>query len=90
MASDTLSQMRVLLILAFLLGCTTTVAPTNAPPTNSLEIGNGTTIAVTLLVNGKVLGVFPPGAAGVIPTSELPLSHGRSRHGHRAVAFSRR
>lgn len=64
--------MRVLLIVAFSLGCTTTVAPTSAPPTNSLEIGNGTTIAVTLVVNGNVLGVFPPGAAGVIPISELP------------------
>jgi hypothetical protein len=65
--------MRILFAFVVLLSCTPTVAPPTSPPTHSLEIGNGTTIDVTLVVNGKVLGVFPPGAAGVIPVGELPF-----------------
>jgi hypothetical protein len=33
--------------------------PTFAPP--KLGISNGTTLTVTLLVDGQVVGVFPPG-----------------------------
>ena|SRR5437867_2977660 len=63
--------MRVLFALVLLLGCTPTVTPSVA--TKGLEATNGTTLAVTLVVNGTVVRVVPPGAAVSIPVSELPL-----------------
>lgn len=64
--------MRALWALVFLLSCTPTVVPPSAPATRSLEVGNGTAIAVTLVVNGTALRVVPPGAAIAVPVSELP------------------
>jgi hypothetical protein len=61
------------LALVLLLGCTPTALPERVPPTHSLEAGNGTSLTVTLLVNGAALRVVPPGASAVIPVSELPL-----------------
>lgn len=65
--------MRVLFALVLLLGCTPTVLPARVPPTHSLEVGNGTSLTVTLVVNGTALRVVPPGASAAIPVSELPL-----------------
>ncbi len=59
-------------------GCAAVTAPTptpspTSPPRPSLNVGNGTTLDVTLTVNGTAVGVFPPGVAGpTIDVSELP------------------
>jgi hypothetical protein len=54
-------------MLLAVVGCTgsltTTVVPT-APPTVALHVSNGTTLTVTLVVNGEPEGVFPPGELG--------------------------
>lgn len=65
--------MRVLFALVLLLGCTRTALPERVPPTHSLEAGNGTSLTVTLVVNGAALRVIPPGGSAAIPVSELPL-----------------
>jgi hypothetical protein len=65
--------MRILVALVLLVGCTTTLPPARLPPTHSLEVGNGTTLAVTLVVNGTALRVIPPGGSASIPVGELPL-----------------
>lgn len=62
-----------MIALVLVLGCTPTVVPPRSPPTNDLEVGNGTTLDVTLVVNGAALRVVPPGAAVRVPVSELPL-----------------
>jgi hypothetical protein len=59
--------------VVMLLGCTPTVAPPASPPTHSLEAANGTSLTVTLAVNGTALRVIPPGESASIPVSELPL-----------------
>jgi hypothetical protein len=67
-------------IAAFLLvaGCAAVTGPTptpspTAPPRPSLNVSNGTTLDVTLTVNGTPVGVFPPGVAGpTIDVSKLP------------------
>jgi hypothetical protein len=64
--------MRILFALVLLLGCTPTF-PTRIPATHSLEAANGTSLTVTLVVNGAALRVIPPGASAAIPVSELPL-----------------
>lgn len=56
-----------------LLGCTPTALPERVPATHSLEAGNGTSLTVTLVVNGAALRVVPPGASAAIPVGELPL-----------------
>jgi hypothetical protein len=61
------------LALVLLLGCTPMALPERVPPTHSLDVGNGTSLTVTLVVNGAALRVVPPGASAVIPVSELPL-----------------
>jgi hypothetical protein len=65
-----------LLITMVLLVAGCSAAPTPAPSVAaavSLHVGNGTTLAVTLVVNGQAVGVFPPQAAGpAIDTSRLP------------------
>ena len=62
-------------------GCASVVGPTptpppapTAPPRPSLNVGNGTTLDVTLTVNGSVVGLFPAGgvAGPVIDVSMLP------------------
>jgi hypothetical protein len=65
--------MRVLVALVFLLGCTATALPERVPPTHSLEAGNGTSLTVTLVVNGAPLRVIPPGGSALVPVGELPL-----------------
>ena len=65
--------MRVLVALVFLLGCTATALPERVPATHGLEAGNGTSLTVTLVVNGAALRVIPPGESAVVPVGELPL-----------------
>jgi len=47
------------LLCPVLLACTAT--PTPSPPLPYLGVSNGTTLFVTLVVNGQVVSVFPPG-----------------------------
>lgn len=48
--------------LALLAACSSTVLPLQtSTPADTLGISNGTTLAVTLSVNGTVLGTFGPG-----------------------------
>lgn len=65
-----------LLITTALLVAGCTAAPTPAPSAASavsLNVANGTTLAVTLVVNGQAVGAFPPQGAGpAIDTSRLP------------------
>jgi hypothetical protein len=65
-----------LMITVALLVAGCSAAPTPAPsvaPAVSLNVGNGTTLDVTILVDGQAVGVFPPQAAGpTIDTSKLP------------------
>jgi hypothetical protein len=42
------------------------------PPAAGIGISNGTTLAVTLVVNGSPVGVFALGTDGAIPSSALP------------------
>lgn len=65
--------MRVLFVMVLMLGCTPIVAPPSAPPTHDLVVGNGTTLDVTLVVNGTALRVVPPGAQVAVPVNELPF-----------------
>src|SRR5688572_8730454 len=65
--------MRVLVALVFLLGCTATALPERVPATHGLEAGNGTSLTVTLVVNGAALRVIPPVESAVVPVGELPL-----------------
>ena len=59
-------------------GCAAVVPPTpspspSAPPRPSLNVGNGTSLEVTLTVNGSPVGVFPAGVVGpTIDVSKLP------------------
>ncbi len=55
------------LVCLVLLACTAT--PTPAPQRPYLGVSNGTTLAVTLVVNGQRLAVFPPG--GPEPSIDL-------------------
>jgi len=52
------------------------VSPTASPTSISspgLSISNGTTLTVTLIVNGTTVGAFPPGTGrDPIPASDLP------------------
>jgi hypothetical protein len=43
-------------------------SPGTSPPTN-LGMSNGTTLAVSLVVNGRAVALFPPG--GPVPTIEV-------------------
>ncbi len=47
--------------------------PVGQAPNPPLGVSNGTTLVVTLVVNGRPIGVFPPGAAGPeIDSAALP------------------
>jgi hypothetical protein len=63
-------------MMAALLAAGCTAAPTPAPTVSSvvsLNVGNGTTLDVTIVVNGQTVGVFPSRVAGpTIDTSKLP------------------
>ena len=65
---------RLITMVLLVAGCST--APTPAPsvaPAVSLNVGNGTTLDVSIVVNGQAVGVFPPQVAGpTIDTSKLP------------------
>jgi hypothetical protein len=57
-----------------LAGCATPPPPSGAPslaPNPSLYVSNGTTLTVTLVVNGQKVGDFPPG--GPDPTIDVAL-----------------
>ena len=61
--------MTLVLVGAWLaIGC----APAPVTPAKDLELSNGTTLAVTLVVNEKVIRTFPPGARGAVAPSDLP------------------
>jgi len=68
----------VTVTLLLVAGCATIGGPTptpapSPPPRPSLNVGNGTALDVTLVVNGTAVGVFPPGVAGpTIDVSKLP------------------
>jgi len=50
-------------------------SPGNQEPNPTLGVANGTTLIVTVVVNGRPVGVFPPGEAGpgVDPAALPPL-----------------
>ena len=59
-----------LIAAVLVIGCK--MLPTFAPP--KLGISNSTALTVTLIVNGQVAGVFPPGqGAGSLATALPPL-----------------
>ena len=62
-----------ILIALFVSGCSVR-PPLTTDPNLRLGISNGTTLAVTLLVNGVVVAVYAPGTAGEIePLKLAPL-----------------
>jgi len=59
-------------LLALLVGCSGQAPATSAPRPN-LTVSNGTTLTVTLVVNGQRVGDFPPSGAGPkIDVASLP------------------
>jgi hypothetical protein len=60
--------------VALLAGCSTLLGPSPSPLPN-LGISNETTLTVTLIVNGTVVGTFAPGMASsaiLVPLPNLP------------------
>lgn len=58
-----------------LVACSTISVPPPSLPASEMSLGvsNGTTLTVTLLVNGTVIRSFPPGTgSNGIPANELP------------------
>ena len=61
---------RALLLAVLVAGCSMLPGQAPRPP---LGVSNGTTLAVTLIVNGQPVGVFPAAASGpTIDVSTLP------------------
>jgi hypothetical protein len=65
----------IALAVVFATGCGTGGMPVASPgPSPGLSIANGTTLTVTLLVNGTVVGTFAPGVErDPIPPTDLPV-----------------
>jgi len=70
--NDRIARLAALLIVG-LAACTTTSPGPTANPLPQLGISNGTTLTVTLVVNGRPIGDFPPrGPAPTIDVATLP------------------
>lgn len=67
----------VLLLALALAACdgSATPPPVSQPPSPALGVSNGTTLIVTVVVNGQPVGVFPPGGLGpgIDPAALPPL-----------------
>lgn len=69
-----LGVLPVSLALALLAGCSPfgPTPPAQVASAKDLELSNGTTLAVTLVVNGNVIRTFPRGVRGAVAPRDLP------------------